>query len=82
MLRAFLRALKPGGRLGIIDKAAERAAGQSRESYERQHRLPEEFAREDLERDGFAAIHDEPALEPTGSRAGERWWFAVATKPR
>ena len=82
MLAAFLKALKPGGLLGIIDKQAEREASQPRESYERQHRLPESFAKEDLERDGFSNVHDERGFDGTGSREGEHWWFVVAQKPQ
>ena len=81
MLKAFLKALKPGGLLGIIDKQAEREGSQPRESYERQHRLPESFAKEDLEHDGFASVHDERGFDGTGSREGEHWWFIVAQRP-
>lgn len=82
MLAAFRKALKPGGLVGIIDKAAEREASQPRESYERQHRLPESFLKEDLERDGFTGIHDERGFDGIGSREGEHWWFVVAQRPR
>jgi predicted methyltransferase len=82
MLAAFRKALKPGGLLGIVDKAAERDASQPRESYERQHRLPESFVKEDLERDGFGSIHDERGFDGIGSREGEHWWFLVAQRPR
>ena len=81
MLAAFRKALKPGGLVGIIDKAAERDPSQPRESYERQHHLPESFAKEDLERDGFAAVHDERGFDGIGSREGEHWWFVVAQRP-
>jgi SAM-dependent methyltransferase len=82
MLAAFRKALKPGGLLGIVDKASERDASQPRESYERQHRLPESFVKEDLERDGFGSIHDERGFDGIGSREGEHWWFLVAQRPR
>ena len=81
-LAAFLKALKPGGLVGIIDKAAERDPSHSRDSYERQHRLPESFAKDDLQRAGFAGIRDERGFDATGSREGEHWWFVVAQKPR
>lgn len=82
MLAAFRRALKPGGLLGIVDKAADREPSQPRESYERQHRLPESFLKEDLERDGFTGVHDERGFDGVGSREGEHWWFVVAQKAR
>jgi predicted methyltransferase len=81
MLAAFMKALRPGGLVGVIDKAAEREPGQPRESYERQHRLPESFVKEDLERDGFANVHDEPGFTGIGSREGEHWWFVIAKRP-
>jgi ubiquinone/menaquinone biosynthesis C-methylase UbiE len=82
MLAAFRKALKPGGLLGIIDKAAEREPGQPRESYERQHRLPQLFLQEDLQRAQFAKIQVEPGFDGIGSREGEHWWFVVAQRPR
>ncbi len=81
MLRGILRALKPGGVLGIIDKDA--APGKERTEYEQRHELPQSFVREDLERAGFTALEDKPGFEPTSSgRRGEHWWFLVAAKPK
>lgn len=77
MLHAIARALKPGGRLGIIEKADQ--PGEARETYERRHRLPEHFVREDLVRDGFSQIEKQPDFHPNGSREGEVWYFLVAT---
>lgn len=81
MLAAFLKGLKPGGLVGIIDKAAELESGQPREIYERQHRMPESFLKEDLQRAGFADIHDERGFDGVGGRAGEHWWFVMAKRP-
>ena len=76
MLRAIAGALKPNGRLGIIEKADD--PGQPRESYERRHHLPEPFVRDDLARDGFTRIEKRPDFHPGGSREGEVWYFLVA----
>lgn len=79
MLAAFARALKEGGRLGIIEKADE--PGKKREEYERRHHLPETFVREDLQRAGFTKkIEKRPDFHPTGNREGETWYFLVAQR--
>src|SRR5207253_10672723 len=80
MLRAILRALKPGGLLGIIDK--DDAPGDARAAYESRHRLPESFVRGDLEANGFADIHDRRGFEPADDHTGTKWWFVVAAKPK
>jgi ubiquinone/menaquinone biosynthesis C-methylase UbiE len=80
MLQGILRALKPGGVLGIIDKDAP--AGKKRREYEDRHELPPSFVRDDLTHNGFTNLHDLPGFDPTTSdRQGEHWWFLVATKP-
>jgi predicted methyltransferase len=76
MLHAIVRALKPGGYLGIIEKADR--PGEPRESYERRHHLPEQFVREDLARDGFTQVEKRPDFRPNGGREGEVWYFLVA----
>lgn len=79
MLRAFAKALVPGGRLGIIEKADK--PGEAREAYERRHHLPESFVREDLARNGFGEVAKITEFHPTGSREGETWYFLVARSP-
>lgn len=80
MLQGILRALKPGGVLGIIDKSA--VEGEERAAYERRHELPQAFVREDLERNGFTDLRAQPSFHPIRNRNGETWWFLVATKPQ
>jgi len=80
MLQGILRALKPGGVLGIIDK--DSAAGHERGYYEQHHQLPQSFVRDDLTRNGFTDLRDLPGFDPTESdRPGEHWWFLIANKP-
>jgi predicted methyltransferase len=78
MLHAIAGALKPGAYLGIIEKAD--SGTEARESYERRHRLPEHFVREDLARSGFTGVEKRPDFHPTGSRQGEVWYFLVAQR--
>ncbi|MBV8205739.1 MAG: class I SAM-dependent methyltransferase [Acidobacteria bacterium] len=78
MLRAIAGALRPSGVLGIIEKSDK--PGEGRESYERRHRLPEQFLREDLAHNGFTQVAKRPDLHPTGPREGEVWYFVVAKK--
>ena len=79
MLQAIGRALKPGGYLGIIEKADE--PGEPRATYERRHHLPEQFVREDLARNGFPQVEKKPDFHPSSEREGEVWYFLVAQKP-
>jgi ubiquinone/menaquinone biosynthesis C-methylase UbiE len=79
MLQAIRRALKPGGYLGIIEKAEE--PGQPRANYERRHHLPEQFVREDLARNGFPEVEKKQDFHPSEEREGEVWYFVVARKP-
>lgn len=51
MLEKIFTALKPGGRLGIIDRVAE--PGEERSSYLRRHRIPQELIQDDAARHGF-----------------------------
>lgn len=77
MLEKIFGALKPGGLLGIIDRAAE--PGQERASYLRRHRIPKEFVEQDAARHGFRFLREAPGfLRPLGSVS---FYFLVFEKP-
>ena len=77
MLEGLLRALKPGGRLGIIERVA--APGEERKVYFRRHRMPEELVREDAVRNGFRFLRSEPGfLRPRGKK---EFYFLIFEKP-
>jgi len=77
MMSGIFRALKPGGRFGIIEAADE--PGKPRESYYGRHRLPEEIVREDAARAGFRFLREEPGLtRPSGRKV---FYFLVFEKP-
>lgn len=76
MLRGMLLALKPGGRLAIIDEDSE--AGKPRSSYHSRHEIPESLVREDAERIGLRLLR-----RPRGFRrsSGGDWYFLLFEKP-
>ncbi|MFQ5778061.1 MAG: methyltransferase domain-containing protein [Terriglobia bacterium] len=77
MLQALFRALKPGGRLGIIEGVA--APGEERKVYYRRHRMPEELVREEATRNGFRFLRSEPGfLRPRGKK---KFYFLIFEKP-
>ncbi len=75
MLQAMHRALKPGGRLGIIDREGE--ARQDRSSYHSEHRIPLQLVRQEAERAGFRYQRRERGF--TTDR-GRKWWFLIFEK--
>ena len=77
MLAALFRALKPGGRLAIIDGAIEN--GQKRESYFERHRIPKEVVREEAEGHGFVFWREEKGF--TRTHDSKRFYFLVFEKP-
>ncbi len=77
MLRGMYRALKPGGLLGIIDHEA--ALGQTRSEYQEGHRIPAEFVREDLQRNGFHFLRIESGFLSTDTH--KNFFFLIFQKP-
>jgi predicted methyltransferase len=78
MLAGVFRALKPGGRLAIIDGAI--APGEDRDTYFRRHRIPAELVRADAERAGFRFLREEEGfLRP---RDKKKFYFLHLEKPK
>lgn len=78
MLKGILRALKPGGLLGIIDKEAE--AGHPRSWYHSHHRIAEQVVKDEAKADGFDFAATRPGF--TRSDDSTRWYFLLFAKPR
>ncbi len=79
MLAALLGALKPGGRLVIVEPLAASRRGDSRERQERSHEVGPQYVRDDLEQAGFEF---QSLVDPFTTRPqGDQMWLAVARKP-
>ncbi len=77
MMQAFLRALKPGGLLAIID--ADAKEGSRRAVYFEQHDLPATLVRADAVRNGFRYLRTESGF--TNPDDGAKWFFVIFERP-
>ncbi len=78
MLRGILNALRPGGRLAIIDKEAE--PGQGRSHYYSAHRIPKQLVRTEAESAGFRYVEECPGFTRPDDQS--RWYFLLFEKPQ
>lgn len=76
-MQAVFRALKPGGRLVIID--GEAPAGRPRTEYHRLHTIPPELVREEVARHGFVFKKSLPGFDD--AEYGKKMYFLVFEKP-
>jgi hypothetical protein len=74
---AVFRAMRPGGRLVIID--GEGPAGRPRTEYPRLHTIPAELIGEELTRNGFVFKETRPGFYD--AEYGKRMYFLVFEKP-
>ena len=77
MMQAAFRALKPGGRLVIID--GEAPSGRPRTEYHRLHSIPAELVREEVARQGFVFKESRPGFYD--AEYGKKMYFLVFEKP-
>ncbi len=78
MLEAILRALKPGGRLVIVEPLDRSRRDAPRDRQERSHEIGPQFVREDLERAGFEVVD---LIDPLAKRPeGDEMWLVAARK--
>ena len=78
MLSGMYKALKPGGKLAIIDHEAE--LGQPRSEYQERHRIPEELVRQDLARNGFHVLRSEPGFLSADTH--KKFYFLIFDKAK
>lgn len=76
-MQAVLRALKPGGRLVIID--GEGPAGRPRTEYHRLHVIPAELVQAEVARIGFAFKESRPGFYD--AEYGKKMYFLLFEKP-
>jgi len=76
-MQAVFRAMKPGGRLVIID--GEGPKGRPRTEYHRLHRIPPELVREEVARNGFSFKESRPGFYD--AEYGKKMYFLVFEKP-
>jgi predicted methyltransferase len=77
MMQSVFRALKPGGRLVIID--GEGPSGRPRTEYQRLHTIPAELAREEVARHGFVFKESPPGFYDP--EYGKKMYFLIFEKP-
>lgn len=77
MLRGFYQALKPGGRLVIIEPNAK--SGRPRTEYQNEHVIPAELVKDDAARNGFRLVAQHADVVPPDQH---HWAFLVFEKPR
>src|SRR5262245_32843608 len=77
MMQAVFRALKPGGRLVIID--GEGPSGRPRTEYHRLHTIPAELVREEITRDGFVFKESRPGFYD--AEYGKKMYFLIFERP-
>jgi predicted methyltransferase len=77
MMQEALRALKPGGRLALID--GEGPAGRPRTEYHRLHTIPAELVREEVTRNGFVFKESRPGFYD--AEYGKKFYFLIFERP-
>jgi len=77
MMQAVFRALKPGGRLALID--GEGPAGRPRTEYHRLHTIPAELVREEVTRNGFVFKVSRPGFYD--AEYGKKFYFLIFERP-
>jgi predicted methyltransferase len=77
MMEAVFRALKPGGRLAIID--GEAPEGKPRTDYHRLHRIPAELVRKEVARHGFIFKESRPGFYD--AEYDKRMYFLIFESP-
>jgi ubiquinone/menaquinone biosynthesis C-methylase UbiE len=88
ILQQVFRALRPNGRLVILDRGARTDQGESREVQMQRYQIALPLVEDEMRQVGFEMISrddrfiDRPAIERLGDRTDDHlWWLIVARKP-
>lgn len=77
VMQAVFRALKSGGRLGLID--GEGPSGRPRTEYHRLHVIPADLVREEITRQGFVFKESRPGFDD--KEYGKKMYFLIFERP-
>ena len=78
MLRHFRNALKPGGRIVILEKLKEKVRGKSRKSQTTAHSLSPEYVRKELKQAGFTILREVRDMGDWEENPKKKIWVIVA----
>ena len=82
MLKGLLAALKPGGRLVIIERIDDSMRAESRAAQTAKHQISDDITASELEAAGFRIARKDAAFRPfTVPNGAGAWSLIVATKP-
>lgn len=81
ILEHVKKALKPGGRLVMIEEIDDYRKTQTRQQQTRSHDLGINFAKEELTEAGFAIDSEIPDFGRWENKKDKRIWLLVATRP-
>lgn len=78
MMKALLRSLKPGGRLGIIDAVGDEK--RTRAEHQQHHTITEKIVMDDAARNGFHFRSRQQGFEP-GEDSQRKYFFLIFERP-
>ena len=78
MMKALLRSLKPGGRLGIIDPAGDER--RTRAEHQKHHTITEKLVLDDAARNGFRFRSREPGFQSPEDKQ-RKFFFLIFERP-
>jgi hypothetical protein len=82
MLKRMHAALKPGGRLVIIDPVPRKTGSRGRDVQMKNHVLLPDLAEKDLTSHGFAIVHRDDKFLDHPDDEGLQWLIVAAPKPQ